>query len=616
VLPALLGCGGDHPQERGTRVEPNRTGEAKGPGDSGAPFIEVSADVGLDFEYVNGMSGALYILEIMGAGCGLFDYDNDGDLDLYLVQGHPLPPAGETSSGGAAASRPGPSSGSGTEPVRSPAQEAEARKDDAGGSEDPAGTSAEASRDRDRLYRNDLTVRPDGSRDLHFTDVTDACGIDARGYGMGVATGDYNGDGWVDLYVTNFGANQLWRNDGDGTFTDVTSETGTGDEGWSAGAGFLDYDRDGWLDLFVVDYVEFSLAAHRPCHHTSSALDYCGPGAYEAQVDHLFHNRGDGTFEDVTLTSGIGGARSSGLGVIAADFDEDGWLDIYVANDHDRNFLWINQRDGTFREEGLLRGCAYNWAAEAEASMGIEAADLDGDGHLDLLAAHMDGQTNTFYRNEGAGVFEDRTRGSGLEANAYRHTTYAAAVLDYDNDGRLDVLAVNGAMEIFNLWAAPGDPHPLREPNQLYHNTGGGSFREVSDEAGTAFRLSESSRGADLVYTNNNGPVRVLLNQTGNRNHWIGIRAMDAGGRTDQPGSRVEVTLPSGRRLVRLATTGGSYCSAADPRVLVGLGDRAEPVSVRIRWPDGTFEEWTGLPTDRYTTLHQGSGREVPPPAN
>ncbi|MHC4825344.1 MAG: CRTAC1 family protein [Planctomycetota bacterium] len=553
------------------------------PAEPGAePFVDVAAQVGLDFAHVNGMSGELYIVEMMGAGCGLLDYDNDGDLDLYLVQGHPL--VADDRSPPASASR------------------------------------SAAAAHRDRLYRNDLVVRPDGSRQLSFTDMTEASGIEAPHYGMGVATGDYDNDGWVDLYLTNFGPNQMWRNNGDGTFSDVTRQTGTEDGSWSVGASFCDYDRDGWLDLFVANYVDFSLKAHRPCYHTSSAPDYCGPDSYAAQPDRLFRNRGDGSFEDASVPSKIAGTYSSRLGVVTADFDDDGWPDIYVANDHDKNLLWINRGDGTFVEEALTRGCALNWSAEAEASMGVEAADFDGDGDTDIIAAHMDGQTNTLWINRGGGFFEDGTRGSGLGENNFRHTTYSPITLDYDNDGGLDVLAVNGAMELFNMWAATGDPHPLREPNQLYRNLGGGRFDDVTETSGRAFKLSAASRGAaagdvdndgdtDLLYTNNDGPARLLVNQIGNRRHWLGLRLVDEAGRRDLLGSGVEVIRAEGPPLVRRVATDGSYGSAGDPRVLIGLGDRAEITAVRVRWPDGRVEEWTGLPVDSYSELRPGTGR-------
>jgi hypothetical protein len=582
LLALVSGCG---------RAEGPSSGETPVPDPlepSPDPFVDVTAETGLDFVHVSGRSGQLYMVEMMGGGCAVLDYDNDGDLDLYLVQGHPLGPDGDSTPGG----KPSPD-----------------RRDH-----------------RDRLYRNDLGARSDPARPLSFRDVTGASGIEARHYGMGAATGDYDNDGWVDLYVTNFGTNQLWHNNGNGSFSEVAAGAGVDDESWSVAASFFDYDRDGWLDLFVVNYVDFSLRGHRACYTTASARDYCGPDSYNSQPDRLYRNRGDGTFEDVTVDSKIVTAHSSGLGVVTADFDDDGWSDIYVANDNDRNFLWINRGDGTFAEEALVRGCAVNWAVETEASMGVEAGDLDGDGDLDVVAAHMDGQTNTLWANLGGGIFEDATRRSGLGKENFRHTTYAPVVLDFDNDGRLDMIAVNGAMQLFNLWNPAGDPHPLREPNQLYRNTGGGVFEEVTAASGAVFELSEVSRGGadgdldndgdrDLLYANIDGPARVLLNRVGNRHHWIGLRVMDASGRRDAHGSRVELVRPAGPPLVRRVGTDGSYASASDARVLFGLGDREEIRAVRVRWPDGHTEEWTDLPVDRYSVLHPGTGRPVENPS-
>jgi hypothetical protein len=535
-------------------------------------FSEVARDVGLDFVHVNGMSGEHYFCEPLGPGVGLLDYDNDGDLDAYLVQGAPL--------------------GTKTEP-------------------DPAL--------RDRLYRNDLKLRRDGTPVLAFHDVTAASGIDARGYGMGVATGDYDHDGWVDVYVTNFGSNQLLRNNGNGTFTDVTRAAGADDPRWSTSASFLDYDGDGWLDLYVCDYVEYSLAGDRKCLNRSGSRDYCGPGEYKPVPDRLLRNRGDGTFEDVSLKSKVALEAAPALGAVAADFNGDGWLDIYVANDGKPNILWINAKDGTFRNEGLMSGAALNQDGRPEAGMGVGAADFDGDGDEDLFVTHLTGETNTLYVNDGTGMFEDRTIQATLSTGSLPYTGFGTGWFDFDNDGLLDLLAVNGAVYTIEALARAGDPYPLHQKNLLLENRGGGRYEDVGHRAASALTLSEVSRGAafgdvdndgdvDVLIGNSNGPTRLLINEVGSRKPWLGLRLVGDAEKRDMLGAMVAVQRTDGPTLWRRVRTDGSYCSASDPRILVGLGDGAQVGAVRVRWPGGHEEVWTGVAQRRWVTLRRGSG--------
>ncbi len=542
---------------------------------SSAIFRDATAETGIDFVHFNGVTGEFFLPEITGSGGALFDYDNDGDLDLYLVQGAKL------------LSRPNPPgfAWQGDEPPR------------------------------DQLYRNDLNGAAGGA--LHFTDVTQQSGIVAPGYGMGVATADFNNDGWTDLYVTNLGSNQMLRNNGDGTFTDVTKQAGTDDPRWSTSATFLDYDKDGWLDLFVTNYVEFSSGVKRECYANTSARDYCGPDAYDPLVDRLFHNRGGGSFEDVTATSGIRSAFGAGLGVIAADFDGDGWTDIYVANDGDPNQLWINQGGRAFEDEALLAGVALNHSGSAEASMGLAVEDFDGDGDEDLFMTHLDGESNTFYVNLGNGFFEDLTIKAGLHSPSLIYTGFGTGFFDYDNDGWLDLLILNGAVRITERLAREGERYPLQQRNQLFRNTGRGAFVEVTDRAGDAFKVEEVSRGAafgdvdndgdtDAVVFNNNGRARLLLNEYGNRGHWLGLRLLEKRTRQDALQARVEVAGPNGTVRWRRVHTDGSYCSAGDPRLLIGLGDHDEPRTLRVHWPSGEVEEWHDLAVDRYWVLQRG----------
>ena len=546
-------------------------------------FTDETQAVGIDFVHFNGMSGEKYFCEVVGSGGALFDYDNDGDLDLYIVQGNML--------------GPGKALKDALFPPRVPLPP------------------------RDRLYRNDLKVHADGSRNLRFTDVTEASGIEATGYGMGAAVADVDNDGWVDLYVTNFGRNQLFRNNGDGSFREAALPEEAAPR-WSVSAAFLDYDRDGWLDLFVGNYVNFSFSYTKDCFGVTGRVDYCGPLSYEPVPDQLFRNRGDGTFEDVSASSQIARHYNGSLGVVTADFNLDGWIDLYVANDQRPNHLWMNQKNGTFSNEALLAGCAFNKDGQAESSMGVDAADFDNDGDEDLFMTHLLNETNTLYRNDGNGWFEDESSGTRLAPPSVPYTGFGTAFLDYDNDGWLDVLAVNGHVDTLDALAKKNDPYPLHQPNQLFRNLGGGRFEDVTGGAGPVFGVSEVSRGGvfgdvdndgdtDVLVVNNNGPVRLLINQVGQRLHWLGFRLRDRRLKRDLLGTRVGVFLPGGRTLWRRVRTDGSYASANDSRLLFGLGKETQVLKVRAEWTDGTREEWSGLPVDQYTVLYRGSGTAV-----
>jgi len=536
-------------------------------------FVDQARESGLDFVHINGMSGKLYMPEILAPGVALFDFDNDGDLDVYLVQGLPLGVRG-------------------------------------------SGSDDDGSRSSDRLFRNDLNVAPGGNRALHFTDVTRESGIVSHGYGMGVAAADFNNDGWVDLYLTKFDApNQLFRNNGNGTFNDVSKASGTDHQSWSVSASFVDVNRDGWLDLYVGNYIRYSLENNTPCFGASGALDYCMPQTYQPLQDRLYINRGDGTFIDASVKSGITREYGPALGVSTADFNRDGWMDIYVANDGKENQLWLNKKDGTFENTALLSGVALPVTGKAEASMGVDAGDFDDDGDEDLFVTELTSEGSNLYVNDGSGVFDDRSTPSGLGSPSVAFTGFGTAWFDYDNDGRLDLLSVNGTVQIIESLRQAKDPLPLHQRKLLFHNAGGGRFEEVSGRAGAVFALSEVGRGAafgdvdndgdvDVLIGNNHGPTRLLINQIVSGQHWIGLRLVGVGGR-DMLGARVEVVQAGATTRWRRARSDGSYASANDPRVIVGLGESTTPPDVRVTWPDGKVDSWMALPVDRYSTLRE-----------
>ena len=551
-----------------------------GPTNPEEVFIDIASESGIDFFHFNGMSGEIYFPEIVGTGSALFDYDRDGDLDIYIVQGTTLGPGKQVNDALFPPRHPLPLS--------------------------------------DRLYRNDTRTGDDGKTLIRFTDVTEESGELGTGYGMGVATGDINNDGFPDLYVMNLDNNQLLLNNGDGSFSDVTASAGVDDPRWSTSAVFLDYDKDGWQDLYVATYVEFDWENRIPCFSKTATREYCGPKTYAGTVDKLFRNLGDGRFEDVTRKAGIG-AIGGALGVVATDFNGDQWLDIYVANDGAANFLWINQQDGSFVDDALMAGAAFNMDGAPEASMGVDAADFDDDGDDDLFMTHLARETNTLYINDGTGWFEDQTVSMGLAKDSFSYTGFGVGWFDYNNDGWLDLLMVNGAVTHIEELVAAKDPYPHHQRNQLYLNLGNGHYQEVSAESGKVFELSEVSRGAsfgdidndgdiDVLITNNNGPARLLIHQLAARNHWLGLEPVSTRGHPII-GARVALVNDGKKRKWRRTRRDGSYASANDPRVIIGLSGDAGDQHLFVLWPDGRRESFTGLAADRYHRIERGKGR-------
>jgi hypothetical protein len=533
-------------------------------------FEDVTERSGLHFVHDAGPVGDFFMPQIMGSGAALFDFDGDGRLDVYLVQNG------------------GPNS-----------------------------------RATNRLFRQG----PDG----RFTDVSKGSGLDVAGYGMGVAIGDVNNDGRPDVLLTGYGGSRLFLNNGNGTFTDVTKEAGIDNGLWGTSACFFDYDRDGWLDLVIVNYVDYSPG--RPCGTNDGKPDYCHPNSFPGTVTKLYRNRGRQPgnpaavrFEDVTLKSGLGKVPGPGLGVVCADFNGDGWPDVFVANDSQPNRLWINQRDGTFVEEAVLRGVAFNVLGRAQANMGIALGDVDGDGLADLFVTHLTEETNVLWQQKPRGLFRDQTASARLASPNWRGTGFGAVLADFDHDGALDLAVVNGRVsrvrQTGQETAVAGlDPfwRPYAERNQLFANDGKGRFHDVSltnapfcGPAGVARGLVygdvDGDGALDLLVTTVAGPARLYRNVAPKKGHWLMVRAIDPalGGR-DAYGA--EITVHAGeRRWVRWVNPGSSYLCSNDPRAHFGLGPVERVGAIDVLWPDGLEETFPGQPADQAVVLARGKG--------
>ena len=546
-------------------------------------FEDVSETTGLDFQHFIGATGSYFPPEIMGSGAALLDYDGDGDLDVYLLQGALL--------------------------------------DKSKSLKDSLFLPPQKHWPGNRLFRNEIV--PAGK--LRFTDVTEPAGAGGDGsFGMGVAVADYDNDGHPDLFLSNFGPNLLYHNNGNGTFTDVTRKSGLGEDSFSAGAAFLDYDRDGYLDLFVTRYNAFTVAANKKCYNHAGGREYCGPLDYPPLPSKLYHNGGHGDFVDVTRKAGITAAFGNGLGVVSADFNGDGWIDIFVANDKTPNQLWVNQHDGTFEDHALIAGAAYNGDGKVVAGMGVTAGDFDNDGDEDVFVTTLAEEASTLYVNDGTGMFEDLANRHGVGHTTVPYTGFGTFWFDYDNDGRLDLFIANGEIKVVD--SLRGNPFPYGQKNQLFHNEGG-IFRETTARAGAALQLFEVSRGAaigdidndgdlDIVVTNANGPVRLLMNRIGAGNHWLEVRLRGVKVNRDGYGARVALFRRGHPPLWRRVAADGSYLSANDPRVHFGLGTKSEiqafPLeAIEVVWPNGSKERWQVTQPDQTLVLRQGTGETL-----
>jgi hypothetical protein len=542
-----------------------------------AGLVEITQEVGLDFMHVAGEIDNYSMPQIMGSGAALFDYDGDDDLDILLINGGSADPSSQH------------------QPAAEPAMS--------------------------RLFRQDSG----GS----FVDVTQESQLANYGYGMGAAVGDIDNDGDLDVYITNYGLDRLFQNNGDGTFADVTESAGLANPRWGTAACFFDHDQDGWLDLFVVNYLDFFPGSI--CEDGGGRRDYCGPESFRGTADSLYRNTtGDSdsqavAFVDVTITSGIASQVGRGLGVLCSDMNEDDRPDIYVANDMEPNRLWIQQADGSYRDEALLRGAAVNHVGRPEASMGLAYGDVNADGRHDLFVTHLRGETNTLYLVEQSGLFDDRTPASGLGQASLHHTGFGVAAVDLEHDGDLDLVIVNGRVK--------REPHSeanastdhwaeYAETNQVFFNSGSGDFLENTGTGTSAFRKrTEVSRGLcwgdidndgdiDLLVTNAGGPARLYRNEFAKRGNWLTIRAVDSDLRRDSIGARVQVQVGD-RQIEREVNPSSSYLSSQDLRVHFGLGDAPRYDRITIRWPGagGQLEEFPAGETNRQLVLARGTGK-------
>jgi len=530
-------------------------------------FRDVTEASGIRFRHENSPTTSKYLIETMGGGVALLDYDADGRLDLFFTNGAAL--------------------------------------------QDPMPPGAEAdkslSRFANRLYRN----RGDGT----FEDVTERARLaTARGYAMGVATGDYDNDGFEDLYVTNYGANLLYHNEGNGTFTDVTARAGVAAGGWSTSAGFFDYDGDGRLDLFVCRYMDFTFANNPYCGERRRGYrEYCHPRSFPGMTNLLFHNDGDGRFTDVSAEAGLATLVGKSLGVAFADYDGDGRMDVYVANDSVPAFLLHNDGGGRFHDAALTAGVAYNGDGAAVAGMGVDLADYDGDGQPDLFVTALSGETYSLYRSRGAAGFSYVTPASGIGEATLLFSGWGTKFLDYDNDGRRDLFVAQG--HVLDTIDLTSDHLKYRQPPLLLQGDGE-RFRPVGPEAGPVFGQSWAGRGAALGDLDDDGDTDVVVascgqrpyvlrNDVGNRRHWLAIRVEGTRSNRDGFGCRVKTVASSGLVQYHTVTSAGSYLSASDPRLLIGLGAADRLRLVELKWPSGTVQRLEDVRVDRLLTVRE-----------
>ena len=526
--------------------------------DTDIQFVDVTQEAGIHWKHVDGRSGQKYFMETLGSGAAFFDYDADGDSDLYFVNGAPLP----------------------------------------GYITEETSTNC--------FYQNN----GDGS----FTDITQKAQVGDIGYGHGCAVGDYNNDGRLDLYVTNYGTNRLYHNNGDGTFTDVAEAAGVTEPRWSTSCAFADYDHDGNLDLYVVNYIVFDITENPWCGLKEKGIRaYCEPDNFPAQSDTLYRNNGDGTFTDVTKSAGIYNTTGKGLGVVWGDYNNDGAPDIYIANDSTENLFYRNNGDGTFEEIGFMVGVALSEDGAAENGMGTTFGDWNNDGWFDLTVTNYAQQTNTLYHNDADGFFTDTTATTKTAQITYPYLGWATAFIDYDNDGYQDLFVANGHLHE-NL-AELGQEGTYGQRNLLFRNNRDATFTECSETLGAGMRLEDVSRGAtfadydldgdiDIVVTNSNATPRLLRNDGGNRKNWLQIQLIATNSSTDAIGTRIEVTTGELTQ-TREVRSGDGYLSQRDLTLHFGIGDYEHVDSIAVRWQNGVRQTIKGVAANQVLSIEE-----------
>jgi hypothetical protein len=520
-------------------------------------FTDITQAVGIDFKHENSATSSKYLLETMGGGVALVDYDNDGRLDVFFTNGAKI--------------------------------------------DDPMPEGRQPSKS-DRRFWNRLYRQNEDGRFVDVTEKAGLSGMTQNHYGMGIAVGDYDNDGFEDIYVTNYAGNTLYRNNGDGTFTDVTKRAGVAGDGWSASAGFLDYDNDGKLDLFVTRYVEWTFQKNGYCGEKKPGYRaYCHPDNYEGVTNILYRNNGDGTFTDVSSRAGIANEVGKGLGVSFADYDHDGFTDVYVANDSVQSFLFRNSGNGTFAEVGLLAGVGFTDEGKTFAGMGVDFSDYDNDGHPDLVVTDLSNERYRLFRQHGDGSFRDLTDASGVGGATLPFSGWSTRFVDYDNDGWKDIFVAQGHVMDTIEKTAPNLKY--LQPPLLLRNQSGRFVRVVPGEIfqkewagrGAAFGDLDNDGDLDVVASNVGQPAFVLRNDGGNRKTWLGIRTLGTRSNRDGIGCRVKVVSASGLTQHFTVNTAVGYLSASDKRLLVGLGGNSTAALVEIRWPSGVVQKFDAV---------------------